>query len=364
MGEVESKNNLLYKHILKINEMQFALLDPGTLSEKLKKITDSVVDIFDADFARIWLMLPGDRCDSGCPHAKVKEGPHMCINRTRCLHLVSSSGRYKHIDGGAHSRVPFGCYKIGGIASGEYPSFLTNEVINDPRVHDHAWAKELGLVSFAGFKLHPPHGETTGVLALFSRHSILPEEYALLESISNVTSRVIQTARVEDARKAAEGKERILLHAIEGAYEACVITDLDGKVTYANKPATELLGYTFEEIIKKDAHTFTSPTEIDKIFESILKYGGWRGETTQLKKNKTSFPAIFSGSLIKDSDGKEIGIIGIFMDITERKKSETDMKDKIHQLEIFQRSMVDREIKMVELKERVRALEKKYGLSS
>jgi len=109
---------------------------------------------------------------------------------------MASSGRYTRTDGG-HARVPVGCYKIGGIASGEYPSFLTNDVVNDPRVHDHRWAKDLGLVSFAGFRLRPPHGDTIGVMALFSKHAIRQEEFTLLEGVSNMVVRVMQTAGAE-----------------------------------------------------------------------------------------------------------------------------------------------------------------------
>ena len=59
---------------------------------------------------------------------KRTDGPHVCRYRDRCLHLLASSGRYTHIDGQAHRRVPFGCYKIGRIASGEDHKFLTNDV--------------------------------------------------------------------------------------------------------------------------------------------------------------------------------------------------------------------------------------------
>ena len=144
------------ERIRKVNRVQSSLFDPGTLQEKIKKITDGVVDVFDADFARIWLIRPGDLCKSGCIHAEVTEGPHVCRNRDRCLHLLSSSGRYTHVDGKMHRRVPFGCYKIGLIASGQNSEFLTNDVTNDPRVHNHEWAKELGLVSFCRLSTAPP----------------------------------------------------------------------------------------------------------------------------------------------------------------------------------------------------------------
>jgi PAS domain S-box-containing protein len=61
----------------KINKLQTELLKPGDIREKARKITEAVVDIFDADFCRIWITGRGDRCESGCVHAKVTEGPHV-----------------------------------------------------------------------------------------------------------------------------------------------------------------------------------------------------------------------------------------------------------------------------------------------
>lgn len=109
--------------IRKLNQLQTLLLDPDILEKQLKKITDGVVDIFNADFCRIWLIDQGDRCDTGCAHAAVTEGPHVCRYRDKCLHLAASSGRYTHLGGETHRRVPFGCYKIGTIASGRIPRF-------------------------------------------------------------------------------------------------------------------------------------------------------------------------------------------------------------------------------------------------
>ncbi len=65
------------------------------------------------------------------------------------------------------------------------------------------WVKELGLVSFAGYQLRPPGGETIGVLALFSKQPISPDEDALLESLGNTVAQVVQKARAEEALDAA-----------------------------------------------------------------------------------------------------------------------------------------------------------------
>lgn len=196
--------------IERLNLLKEDLLAPGSIQAKLKRITDSLVDIFDADFARIWVSKPADRCNSGCFHAGVLEGPHVCVQRDRCLHLISSSGRYTHIDGEIHRRVPFGCYKIGQIAAAEEPKFVTNNVTEDPRVHNREWAAKLGLTSFAGYRLLSSTKEPIGVLALFSKHKCSSDDDALLQTVASTTSQVIQTAMAEEALRESEQRYRTL----------------------------------------------------------------------------------------------------------------------------------------------------------
>jgi PAS domain S-box-containing protein len=186
------------ERLLAVNALEESLLPSNPIEQKLKFVTDTVVRILDADFARIWVIKPGDRCEVGCIHAQVADGPHTCRFRDKCLHLIASSGRYTHLDGKDHCRVPFGCYKIGLIAAGDQEKFLTNEAASDPRVHNHTWAKELGLVSFAGYRLTHSDGTVLGVLALFSKHPISPQEDAILEGIANTTSMVIHTSQMEE----------------------------------------------------------------------------------------------------------------------------------------------------------------------
>ncbi|MDO8535636.1 MAG: PAS domain-containing protein [Candidatus Omnitrophota bacterium] len=194
---MESERARVLKWQENVAVLQQSLLAATTLERKLKSITDGVVRIFDADFCRIWLIKPGDQCEKGCIHSEVKEGPHVCRYREKCLHLMASSGRYTHIDGRGHSRIPFGCYKIGLIASGEEHKFLTNDVTNDPRVHNREWARELGLVSFAGYQLKVSEGSVIGVLGLFAKHPITTGEDAMLDNISTTIAFIVQQDAVE-----------------------------------------------------------------------------------------------------------------------------------------------------------------------
>lgn len=185
-----------------LNRLQKKLIESGSLNSKLNLITDALVLLVGADFARIWLIDKGDRCEN-CYNADAADEQHRCKYRDKCLHLAASSGRYTRIDG-THARVPFGCYKIGRLASGQEDRFLTNEVTADPRIHNHQWAAELGLVSFAGYKLCGESGETIGVMAIFADYQIDPAVDNFLYSMSHTASQVIIGKHAERSLRAAK----------------------------------------------------------------------------------------------------------------------------------------------------------------
>jgi PAS domain S-box-containing protein len=231
------------KELVLLNRLKEELLGSYDPSEKLTSITEKVVEIFNADFARIWIIKPGDLCSVGCSHAAAT-GADRCLDRSRCLHLVASSGRYTHIDGKIHRRVPFDAYKIGRVASGKSPKFLTNDLAHDPQVHDHAWAKKLGLASFAGYRLLSKTGEPIGVLALFSKHPISPQEDSLLEDLANTTAQVIRSARTEEVLRESEERYRTLFeNATFGIYHALP----EGKLLRVNKALARMMGYESSE---------------------------------------------------------------------------------------------------------------------
>ena len=144
---------------------------------------------------------------------------------------MASAGRYSHINGD-HRRVPIGCYKIGRIASDEDNRFLTNSVTTDPRVHNHQWANDLGLVSFAGYKLRDANDNPIGVFAMFAKHAISEEDDALLSSLAEMTSRVI----VEDRIANIIAQENAKLSAmISGMEEGVVFADADSVIVETNE---------------------------------------------------------------------------------------------------------------------------------
>jgi PAS domain S-box-containing protein len=324
------------KQIERVNYLKEELLSSGSFGEKLKLITDAVVEIFDADFCRVWITRPGDMCHSGCLHAEVTKGPHVCRYRERCLHLMASSGRYTHVDG-AHGRVPFGCYKIGRVASGDDPKFVTNDVTSDPRVHDHDWARSLGLISFAGYRLLSADGTSIGVLALFSKYAIAPNDDALLEGLANTTAQVTQTAMAENALRESRRRYKELWDNAPVAYH---MLDADGIVRQVNRTEIDMLGYTREEMVGKPIFEFILPEQKKDAEERFrLKLAGEniskQDDRVYVKKDGSKIHVSIDDVVDHDSDGKVLGIRTTMVDISEQKLAEEVLKESSEKIKLF-----------------------------
>ncbi|KAA3660915.1 MAG: PAS domain S-box protein, partial [Calditrichaeota bacterium] len=207
-----------------LNELQSKLFAPNLIETKMHLITDLVVDVLKADFARVWLILPGDKCEVDCPQ-DTSLTQETCGASSKCLQLIASSGRYTHLDG-RHGRIPIGAFKIRRIASGDKDKFITNNVLEDPEVPQKEWVKAHDLVAFAGYKIQDAAGDCVGVLGLFSKSRIDPETDTFLDGIANLTSQVYimnqASEEIKKARDDANEKARQLDEALHQAEAANV----------------------------------------------------------------------------------------------------------------------------------------------
>ena len=237
--------------------------------------------------------------------------------------------------------MPFGCYKIGKIAAGEESKFLTNEVTTDPRVHNHTWAKELGLVSFAGYRLVDSNGIPLGVLALFSKQAISAEEDLPLQGIADATSQVLKAGWAEEALKESEERFKDLF---ENANDLIQIVDAEGKFLYVNRKWRELLGFTESEARQKKFSDIVRKKKIPHctgIFKSVANGESIeRMETVFISKDGREL--YVEGSLTPSfKDRKFISCRGIFRDITERKKAEEIEHKRTEQIILNKKALLE-----------------------
>ena len=157
-------------------EIAVALASKDTLKGILHRCAETLVQHFDAAFARIWTLKSG--------------GVE--------LELEASAGMYTRLDG-RFSRIPVGQLKIGLIAR-ERKALLTNDVQDDPRISDHNWAKAEKMQSFAGYPL-VVEDRVVGVMGMFSRQTLAESTLETLAFIADGIAQGIDRKRAEDALK-------------------------------------------------------------------------------------------------------------------------------------------------------------------
>jgi PAS domain S-box-containing protein len=129
-------------------------------------------------------------------------------------------------------------------------------------------------------------------------------------------------------RKQEEEELALLAHTIRSISESVSVTDQENKILFVNDAFLKTYGYTLEELIGKSISIVRSTTtepSIDDILH-ITFQGGWHGELLNQKKDGTEFPIALSTSIVCNEKGQTIALVGIAIDITERKLAEEMMK--------------------------------------
>jgi PAS domain S-box-containing protein len=123
----------------------------------------------------------------------------------------------------------------------------------------------------------------------------------------------------------------IILDAINSSVGGLIITDLDGKIQFANQAFCRLFGYLMEEIKGLNAADLFSTKEVRTLSDAIKIIDISNESTEEFSvetKSGESLIVEVSASNVNSSSGKIVGRMASFIDITERKKIEAD-RDKL-----------------------------------
>ncbi len=127
------------------------------------------------------------------------------------------------------------------------------------------------------------------------------------------------------------------------------IMDMEMKVTYINPSITPLLGFSVEEGIARGLTESLTPASLGlaaKALHSVVRAekvqpGGFQNrETVELEIYRKDGSTMWAENLVtvmRDSDGRPVGILGVTRDITERKRAEEELQRK----EEYFRSLIE-----------------------
>jgi PAS domain S-box-containing protein len=143
------------------------------------------------------------------------------------------------------------------------------------------------------------------------------------------------------AQKEALEEIRFQAQLLDAVGQAVVAIDLKGVVVYWNRTAEQYYGWRAEEVIGQNADrfipNFASRSDAKTLLTGAKGGQRWSGEYQVQRKDGTLLPVWVTDSPIYDSDDRLIGIVGIAVDMTERKR----MEQALTISEQFARATVD-----------------------
>ncbi len=161
---------------------------------------------------------------------------------------------------------------------------------------------------------------------ILNASAVRDKEGKLLHSISIQTDITERKKAEETLRMEKERFESLANSLPEIVFEA----DINGKLVFGNKRGFEITGYTLKEFAEGfNIFNLIAPQDKEKAIEHFNKtlknQPSIDNEFTVLRKDGSTFPAIIVANLIIDKE-RPIGLRGIVIDITERKKAEAALR--------------------------------------
>jgi PAS domain S-box-containing protein len=119
-------------------------------------------------------------------------------------------------------------------------------------------------------------------------------------------------------------------------HDTIFVRDIDDVITYWNRGAQELYGWTADEAIGRQAHELLHSvfaTPLDAVRAELLSAGRWEGEIEKRRADGSDVVVASRWSLRRDAEGEPIAILETNNDITERKRREEQVRALNEELE-------------------------------
>lgn len=227
---------------------------------------------------------------------------------------------------GPEARVSVGDFRIGAIARDRKPA-LVDLTAGQEREDDKDWARQKGVVAFAGYPLLV-EDRVVGVMALFADRPLTEAALHAMASVADEIALGIDRARAAEELRQSEARIRSILDNMLGGL---ITVDRSGVIESVNPAAEQIFGYGTDELVGQhlailvpesvapDRQTFLKtafPKAIGRVTE-------WEGR----RKNGEAFP--FELSMFEFHTPEGSLFAGNIRDISERKEVDRMKKEFI-----------------------------------
>ena len=171
----------------------------------------------------------------------------------------------------------------------------------------------------------------------------------------------------KEAQEALKKSEEKFVKAFRSSPVAICITRVsDGRFLEVNKALEKLIGYTRDELLVQTTlglEIWVDISERKTLFDDLAKNGSVYDREYRFRSKKGEVIYTHYCAEVIDFSGEK-SVLSVLVDITQSKNSEQILKEKIEELERYKNVTINREIKMVELKNEINELCKKLNQKS
>ena len=333
VGIIINRRMLAEKTVLRLNEILRLIRDINQLifqvdnePDLLRKVADRFIIDYNYKLAWIGFIQAGSRDVLPVAHAGFEDGYLSSIKITW--------------DDSEYGRGPTGT----AIRTGQLS--IMQDIMNDSQYRP--WREDAlkrGYRSSIALPL-TVENKVIGALNIYSER---PDAFddtelglcvELAGDISLGIEKIRQREKLRRSNAALQESEETFKAISAAANDGIIMIDNEGKVTYWNKAAEKIFGYTDEEILGKELRHTLMPKRFREAFETgfgkfkMTGQGTFVGKTLELaavKKDGVEFPTELSMSAVKI--GGKWNAIGLVRDITKRKQAEEQIKKYSENLE-------------------------------
>jgi len=162
-----------------------------------------------------------------------------------------------------------------------------------------------------------------------THHAPVVDEVDMVLGLANMAAQASSVINIISAYQAMGESEKRYRRVFEDSSDAIVITTADGRFVDTNRAASELLGYSRQELAQLNVvEVYLSPTDRVGVQRAVERGGFVRDHlVTFRRRDGAEIECLLSVTLHRADDGTPIGYESIFRDVTERRRAEQLLHD-------------------------------------
>ncbi|MGE0684089.1 MAG: PAS domain S-box protein [Candidatus Binatia bacterium] len=187
-------------------------------------------------------------------------------------------------------------------------------------IRDGVWSGETAMLS--------RNGREVPVSQVLIAHKTAPGEP--IRFFSTIARDISARKKVEAELRAAKEYAETL---IQSSGDMIISADANRNIIEFNPAAERTFGYQKGEVLGRAVDLLYADVDKSEPLRSALRQEGkYTGEVLNRRKDGSTFPSFLSAAVVRDTEGKIVGVMGISRDITDRKALEQQRADFVAML--------------------------------